>query len=113
VVVSAINAKIEATQRAQQRENEVREARAESAKLIAQSEGDAESVRIKARAEAEANQVRAGALSPTLIQYEAVMRWNGVLPSVVGAPGMLPPWLPAMQDKNFCEDTPAPAPKAK
>lgn len=106
VVVSAINAKIEATQRAQQRENEVREARAESAKLIAQSEGDAESVRIKARAEAEANQLRAGALSPTLIQYEAVMRWNGVLPAVVGSQGMLPPWLPAMQDKNFCEDTP-------
>jgi regulator of protease activity HflC (stomatin/prohibitin superfamily) len=96
VVVTAINAKIEATQRAQQRENEVREARAQAAKQIAQSEGDAESVRIRAKAEADANAQRAAALTPALIEYEAVMRWDGVLPQVVGAGGVLPPWLPGI-----------------
>jgi regulator of protease activity HflC (stomatin/prohibitin superfamily) len=108
-VVSAINSKIEATQRAQQRENEVREARAQAAKQVAQSEGSAESLRIqaqaeadslliRAKAEAEANKLRAQELTPELIQYEAVVRWNGELPSMIGGMSGLPFWAPGVGD---------------
>jgi regulator of protease activity HflC (stomatin/prohibitin superfamily) len=43
VIVRAINAKIEATQIAQQRENELREVEAEASKKIAQAKGESES----------------------------------------------------------------------
>lgn len=103
-VVEAINAKIEATQLAQQRENEVREAEAEAQKQQAKARGESESAIIReraqaditmlrakaksdalmleAKAEAEANEMRMRSLSAPLIQYELIKRWNGTLPTV-------------------------------
>lgn len=105
-VVQAINAKIEATQLAQQRENEVREAEAEAQKQQAKARGESESAMIReraqaditllrakakaealaleAKAEADANELRMRALSPPLLQYELIKRWNGTLPAVTG-----------------------------
>ena len=83
-VVAALNAKIEATQRAQQRENELREAEAEAKKQIAAAQGRAESVLVEARSKAEANIVLARSVTPQLIQYQAVQRWNGELPKTMG-----------------------------
>lgn len=77
-VINAINAKIEATQKAQQSENEVRAAEAEAKKKIATAEGEAKSNRIKMES-----------LTPQLIQYEAVQKWNGQLPQYVGS-GAIP-----------------------
>jgi regulator of protease activity HflC (stomatin/prohibitin superfamily) len=85
-VVAAIDTKIAATQRAQQRENELREAEAESAKRIAKAKGAAEAERIAAEAEARAIALRSEKLTPELLQYEAIQRWNGQLPThVTGA----------------------------
>lgn len=103
-VVQAINSKIEATQRAQQRENEIREAEAEANKRLAVARGDAGSLRLrtemeaeavklraqadadallmKAKAEAEANELRSKSLTPALMQYETMKRWDGALPQV-------------------------------
>lgn len=92
-VVSALNKKIEATQRAQQRENELREAEAEAKKKVAEAEGESESMKARAQGEAEATLVRARAQSEankelsrsitnTLIEYERVKKWNGVMPQV-------------------------------
>lgn len=103
-VVLAINAKIEATQRAQQRENEIRESEAEANKRIAQARGESESsivrtkaeaetmmlrakaeadaLMLKAKAEADANELRSKSLTPALMQYETMKRWNGALPQV-------------------------------
>lgn len=105
-VIEAINAKIEATQLAQQRENEVREAEAEAQKQQARARGESESAIIReraqaditmlrakakadallleARAEADANEMRMKTLSAILLQYELIKRWNGVLPTVTG-----------------------------
>ncbi|MBL8005587.1 MAG: prohibitin family protein [Candidatus Kapabacteria bacterium] len=83
-VVTAINLKIEASQRAQQRENEVKEAEAEASKKIAQARGEAESVRIRAEAEATANKSVANSVTPSLIQYQSIKRWDGRLPLVTG-----------------------------
>jgi len=83
-VIAALNSKIEATQRAQQRENELREAEAEAKKIVAQAQGRAEAAILKAQAQAKANQVMSESLTGALITWEAIQKWNGVLPQVMG-----------------------------
>ncbi len=86
VVVATINAKISATQKAIQTENEIRQADAEARKTIA-----------KARGEAEANRLLAQSITPTLVQWrqlaiteKAIEKWNGARPMVEGSgSGML------------------------
>lgn len=80
-VKSALDSKISATQRAQQRENEIREAEAQAKKTIAQAQG-----------EAEANRIKLSSLNAQIIEWQrlqneliAIQKWNGVLPSVTGA----------------------------
>lgn len=88
-VVAALNAKIEATQRAQQRENELREAQAQAQKVIATSHGQAEALLIGAKAEAEANHILSKSVTPELIKWQAVQKWDGELPSVVSEGAIL------------------------
>ncbi len=80
-VVQAIDTKIAATQRAQQRENELRETEAESAKRIAQARGTAESERIAAEAKAKVIEALTQRLTPEYLQYQAIQRWDGQLPT--------------------------------
>ena len=88
-VINALNLKIEATQRAEQRENELREAEAEARKQIAESDGKAKCVAIQAKAQANANKVISSSLTPELIKWENIKKWNGVLPKATGIPGGL------------------------
>jgi len=81
-VIAALNAKIEAMQRAQQRENELREAEAEAKKQVAKAEGAAKCALLQAEAEAKANSVLANSVTEQLIQWQAVQKWDGKLPSV-------------------------------
>ena len=83
-IVNALNAKIEATQKAQQRENEIAKAEAEAKVKIAEAEGHAKSVLIKAKAEAEANRLLNQSMSPTLVDYFKVEKWDGKLPTYTG-----------------------------
>lgn len=94
-VVGALNSKIEATQRAQQRENELREAEAQAKKDVAQAEGEAgkqlalaqgraKSVTVEAEAQAKANKILSESLTPGLIEYQKINKWNGVLPQFAG-----------------------------
>ena len=83
-VIKALNAKIEAIQRAQQRENELKESEAEAKKQIAKATGYAECERIKAEAESTANMIIAESITPELIRYEAIQKWNGKMPQVTG-----------------------------
>lgn len=88
-VIAALNSKIEAVQRAQQRENELRESEAQAKKVIAAAQGEAEAHLLKARAEAIANKVVASSLTKELVEYTALQKWNGELPTVMGD-GILP-----------------------
>ncbi len=79
-VVAALNAKIEATQKAQRVENEVLEAKAEAEKNVA-----------LARGTAEANRIKLQSITPQLIEFEklriqeeAIKKWNGSLPTYNG-----------------------------
>jgi regulator of protease activity HflC (stomatin/prohibitin superfamily) len=83
-VVNALNSKIEAIQRAQQRENELREAEAEAKKQIAKAEGRARCSVLQAEAEAQANLLLSSSVTPQLIQWQATQKWDGKLPQVVG-----------------------------
>lgn len=84
-VIKALNSKIEANQRAQQRENELREAEAEAKKQVAKSEGMAKCAMIQALAEAQANELVARSLTRELIDWQAVQKWNGQLPTSTGS----------------------------
>lgn len=92
-VVTALNSKIEATQRAQQRENELRETEAEAKKQIAKWQGEAQcrvleaesiasSKLIMAKAEAESNTLISKSLNVELIKSQTINRWDGKLPTM-------------------------------
>jgi regulator of protease activity HflC (stomatin/prohibitin superfamily) len=83
-VIESINAKIEATQRAQQRQNEVAQARAEADKKIEEARGQAQSLLLVAEAQAEANKLLAESLTMEFVQYQAITRWDGILPRMTG-----------------------------
>lgn len=83
-VVTALNSKIEATQRAQQRENELREAKAQAEKDMACAHGRAQAILITANCQAEANLTIASSLTKELIMYEAIKKWDGAVPKMMG-----------------------------
>lgn len=90
-VLAALNRKIEAKQRAEQRENELRETEAEAKKVIAQAQGEASSILTKAQAQARANKLLSASLTPSLVRYEAIKKWDGKVPQVSGGDkGIIP-----------------------
>lgn len=84
-VIAAINAKIQATQMAEQRRNEVEQAKAEAEKQRQTAQGEADSRLAIARAEAEAIRIKGDALrdNPKLVELNAVEKWNGILPTMM------------------------------
>lgn len=94
-VADAINRAMEATQNAIQSENRVRQVRAEAEQAITQAtglasaarqraQGEADSVLIRARAEARAAEILRLSMSPSVLQYRALERWDGKLPTFQG-----------------------------
>jgi len=86
-VTRSLNAKIEATQKSQQRENEVQETIAQANKDREQAKGAADAILTTAKAQAEANKILSASLTPTLIEYRRIEKWNGRLPTVSGSTG--------------------------
>ena len=87
-VITALNLKIEAKQRAEQRENELREAEAQAKKRIAEAEGEAHAMLAMAEAEAKALRLKRLEINDQLVRYESIQKWNGTLPGVTG--GVVP-----------------------
>lgn len=81
-VTASINAKIQATQMAEQRRNEVEQAKAEAEKARQTAQGEADAKLLIARAEAESIRIRGEALrdNPALVELNAVDKWDGKLP---------------------------------
>ncbi len=99
-VVGSINRALEATQNAIQAENRVRQIRAEAEQAIASATGAAEAARhratgeadailIRARAEAKANEILRLSVTPALLSYRSLEKWDGRLPIYHGG-GQLP-----------------------
>jgi len=91
-VITSINEKIGATQKAQQRQNEVAQAKAEADKKIEEARGQAESLLKVAEAQAKANMLLTESLSPELLQYKALEVWDGKLPTTM-VPGQATPFI--------------------
>ena len=92
-VESSINAVIEATQRANEAEEAVRQAEAEAQQSIATANGTAQSMRIEAEARAEAIRIEAEALrqyGDAIILMRSIEKWDGVMPQFVGGNGAMP-----------------------
>lgn len=87
-VVESINAKIQALQKTQQRENEVAQSRAEADKAIAEARGIAESKLAIAKAEAEAIEIKGAALrnNPNVLELNKIDKWDGQLPQYMTGP---------------------------
>ena len=83
-ITKAINSKIEATQRAQQRENELQTAAAQAQIEREKARGEADAVLIQAEGQAKANKLLSDSLTDRLVQYKAQERWDGKLPQVSG-----------------------------
>jgi regulator of protease activity HflC (stomatin/prohibitin superfamily) len=79
-VTKSLNAKIEATQKAEQSENELRQTKAEANKKIIAAQGNAKSRLLEAESQAKANEILAKSLTPELINYEIAKMWDGKLP---------------------------------
>lgn len=83
-VMWRINAKIEATQNAMQKENELRAVEAEAQKQIAEANWYAESQIIKAKADAETIRIKSQAITSQwgmeYVQLQAIDKWNWALP---------------------------------
>lgn len=75
----AIEQKQVAQQRAQQAEYELQQAKVEAERQIAQAQG-----------QAQAQKLLQQTLTPQLIQQQAIQKWDGHLPSVVGSSGVMP-----------------------
>lgn len=88
-VAGAIKAKVAMVQEAQRAEQQVKKTQAEAQQRIAAAEGEAAAQRLKADAEAYSNQKLASSLSPVLVEYLRVQKWNGQLPQVQGGSGTL------------------------
>jgi regulator of protease activity HflC (stomatin/prohibitin superfamily) len=89
-VIQAINQKVQATQYALQKQNEVAQAEADARKQVAQAKGEADAQITRAQGEAESNRVRAASLTPPLlelrrleIESRRVEKWNGTVPQTI------------------------------
>lgn len=78
---------MEAEQAAKRKKIEA-DATAEVQKI--QADAEAYAIRMKAEAEAEANKKLNASLTEELINYNQILRWNGVLPQFVGGEGTIP-----------------------
>jgi len=84
-VIDAINRRIAAGQATEQRRQEVLTATQEAERAL-----------IEARGQADANRVIAESITPELVQFMAVQKWNGILPQAtsgmpfISIPGVTP-----------------------
>jgi regulator of protease activity HflC (stomatin/prohibitin superfamily) len=84
-VKAAVDGKIEATQLAQKKQNEVATAAAEADKIVEKARGDADSRKLMADAEAYSIQVTGDMLEkyPQVIRLREIEKWDGKYPTTL------------------------------
>ena len=94
----SLDTKIQAQQAAEQQKYQLAQAVVKADQDVAQAtglanamkeqaEGEAQATLTKAKAQAQANDLLAKSVTPSLIQYEQIQRWDGRLPMFLGATG--------------------------
>ena len=89
MVKDSIDVKIQASQNAIKVENEIATSRAQAQKTIVEAQAQAQQIIINAESQAKANRILAESLTPEFVQYQAILKWNGTLPTT-NAGGAMP-----------------------
>jgi regulator of protease activity HflC (stomatin/prohibitin superfamily) len=80
----AIEAKQVAQQQVETQKQVLAQREVEAAQKVATAKGEAESILVVAQGQAKANEALSRSISPILVQYKGVEKWNGTLPQVSG-----------------------------
>jgi regulator of protease activity HflC (stomatin/prohibitin superfamily) len=83
-VIQAINAKNVMQQQALTAQNELQKNTFQAQGDSIKAAGRAKAITAEAEAQARANQLLSASITPTLVQYELMKKWNGQLPQVSG-----------------------------
>lgn len=83
-VVTSLTNKVNAAQISQQKQQEIEQAKADALKAQAEAEGQANAKLTLARADAEAIRLRGEAIrnNPSVVELNAIEKWNGQLPQI-------------------------------
>jgi regulator of protease activity HflC (stomatin/prohibitin superfamily) len=81
----AIEAKQVAQQQVETQRQVLAQREIEAQQKVATAKGEAESILVVAQGQAKANEVLSRSISPILVQYKSVEKWNGILPQVSGS----------------------------
>jgi len=80
----AVEAKQVAQQQVETQRQVLAQREIEAQQKVATAKGEAESILVVAQGQAKANDALSRSISPILVQYKGVERWNGILPQVSG-----------------------------
>jgi regulator of protease activity HflC (stomatin/prohibitin superfamily) len=80
----AVEAKQVAQQQVETQRQILAQREIEAQQKVASAKGEAESIQVVAQGQAKANEALARSLSPILVQYKGIEKWNGNLPQVSG-----------------------------
>jgi len=81
----AIEAKQVAQQQVETQRQVLAQREIEAQQKVATAKGEAESIQVVAQGQAKANDALSRSISPILVQYKSVEKWNGILPQVSGS----------------------------
>ena len=80
----AIEAKQVAQQQVETQKQVLAQRQIEAQQKVATAKGEAESILVVAQGQAKANDALSRSISPILVQYKGIEKWNGILPQVSG-----------------------------
>jgi len=80
----AVEAKQVAQQQVETQRQVLAQREIEAQQKVATSKGEAESILVVAQGQAKANEALSRSISPILVQYKGIEKWNGILPQVSG-----------------------------
>ena len=80
----AIEAKQVAQQQVETQKQVLAQRGIEAQQKVATAKGEAESILVVAQGQAKANDALSRSISPILVQYKGIEKWNGILPQVSG-----------------------------
>jgi len=80
----AVEAKQVAQQQVETQKQVLAQREIEARQKVATAKGEAESILVVAQGQAKANDALSRSISPILVQYKGIEKWNGILPQVSG-----------------------------
>jgi regulator of protease activity HflC (stomatin/prohibitin superfamily) len=80
----AVEAKQVAQQQVETQKQVLAQREIEAQQKVATAKGEAESILVVAQGQAKANDALSRSISPILVQYKSIEKWNGILPQVSG-----------------------------